>query len=712
MGIENMQKTDFSVLTSELSPAVVIECHRPEVTLFANLELWGLGAPTRVSFVTKSGVQVRRRAAGESLKIDPKFLTEAWMLCWFDGARGWEWESPWLVVWQHRPTLITLSEKGVKGIADVPLGDIALMPLYGVLKSKPKTGYEKDCRLWAQRLRRYPVKVAETSKIAPETNSIIFRSVFTYKSIDDDWKTPAVLFAPLSPTLALAQQSAKMPMRFAKGSPEKTSVETGFGPYIGVSGENSYEISFPLLNYITETEQEPTKIENAVAKRALDRLVKTCENVFNATDGRYHPDFGDPEGYSKGNGNDGNTVYAAITVQYPCRAIPYLPVALQEKVKTRLRAYFSDWLLQEKRFKPYQGKLLFVGPGVGEFGHYDDAGKFSSNLLLSLYYYARYTGDWELVKARWELVKRLFVTPRECRWRSFGRQEVAEMGDEAAPVLAMARMAWFVGDKEMFAYAASLYVRELTHHVVKCTGGEYFTRLHPLHTAMPPRGTVYPTNVLGDMIGWDGDGREWATLSGTDKQWVNRWVRFADPDVARFHRDHLAQETRTEMAELLEKPEVPPRPEHTCDDAHIRPSRMRLRSLLLNETPEELNRITPVEAPIYPDSGAMAHCMAYLRTIKPITLTPLLPLKQTSSDWVRGIEREGLEGDAVLTVVLSHEKHGPPALTWGAWKPPQENGNISGGKRWSFGQIQTDKPVESWRQERVSWNTVRTLFGS
>src|SRR4029079_11803079 len=90
----------------------------------------------------------------------------------------------------------------------------------------------------------------------------------------------------------------------------------------------------------------------------------------------------------------GNSAWAFMSAQYYLRALPYLSPQLQAQAKPRLQRYFADWVLQPSRYRPYQGKLLLYGPGIGTWGGYDDAGKFSSNTIQTLWTYAHYTGDW------------------------------------------------------------------------------------------------------------------------------------------------------------------------------------------------------------------------------------------------------------------------------------------------------------------------------
>src|SRR5579884_217023 len=716
------QTQALAVITSELSPAVMAHTTRNRLTLFGSLERWGLGAPSHLARMTPKGAETIHVAPGGSLTFSGRSLAAPWMLVWFQGAKGWtHWDSPWLVVWQRRPDTVTLDASGLHASASSALGYVALLPLYGLYKPDTRAWEGKTlpaevihrCRFWARALRNYPLACDEAFRIDPKTDSVVLRARFRWLTTRDDWNTPPLKLAPLSPTLALAYQGKRMPMALSASQAAPLvdpGLFTAYGPYMGVENADAYEVRFPILHYITQTEQEPAPdTSNPTVAAALARLQKAMTETFSSPDGLFHQDFGDPPGFAdpppqKSDG--GNTCWALMSAQYYCRALPYLPADLVAKARPRLHRYFADWVLQPARYKPFRGKLLLVGPGIGTWGGYDDAGKFSSNTILTLWTYARYTGDWALIKARWPLIKQLFITPRECTWRGFGRDAIAEMGDEAAPALAMARLAWFVGDKETFGYAAYLFARELAHHVVKHTGAGYFVARQPIHSAekMPPN--VYLTNLWGDIAGWQIDGPTYPRQTG-ERQYTNRWVRFGDPDVARFHRDHLQDLDRAELDGLLASGRFTTQREGTKDDPHILPSMVRLRSLLRNEAPDRLAQITPVEAPVHSNSGVAAYCMAFLRVSRPVRYAALFPVSEAATQWARGIERDRPEDEPVLDVTVQWtvgkaERPGAPVLTWWGWKPPQTAADLPGGDRWSFGQIESDRLIASAQARRLS----------
>ncbi len=712
---------EMRITTTELSPAVLVTTTERRLSLFASTEAWGLGAPAQILLPLREKTGSFSRLQSTKRWTDAKgLLREGWTLVWFRGAKGWEaWDAPWLIVWQRNPTALTLNENGLRAEAREPLGDIALMPLYGLGKpdtrswNPPPADVIQRCRFWSRVLRFYPLYCRERFRIDPAQDALIIENAFTWRQIKDDWRTPPLKFAPVSPTLALAKQGGLMPMRFSAPLHDP-QVVTAFGPCMGVLNADRYTVSFPILRYIVETEQEPSPdLSNPVVAEARRRLLNAMTESFSSPDGLFHQDFGDPPTFAKPpqeqDNENGNTCWAVVSAQYYCRALPYLPAELREKAKPRLRRYFADWILQPRRYQPFRGKLLLFGPGIGAWGGYDDAGKFSSNVILTLWTYARYTGDYALIKERWDLVRKLFITPRETTWRGFGRDTIAEMGDKAAPALAMARLAWFVGDRETFAFAAYIFARELVHHAVMQNGAAYFVRHQPLFSLerMPPN--VYLTNLWGDIAGWQIDGPTYPAVTG-ERQYENRWVRFGDPDVARFHRDHLQALNRAELDGLLASGAFTTRRQNTLDDPHILPSIVRLRSLVLHEPPERLAAILPVGANVHSNSGIAAHCMAYLRVSRAPRFAPLIPRAQTATDWQRGLERERPEGDAVLTATVQwsagrESRVGAPAVTWFGWKPPKSSPNLPGGDRWSFGQILAEKPPVSGREQVLNWNT-------
>jgi len=720
------RQSPLSVISSELSPAILVHSPAKRIVLFGNLHLWGLGEPTHLAFDTKLGIRLINRPIGSVVNLTSPQMSAPWMLVWFHGATGWEkWDSAWLVVWQHRLENATLDSTGLHATVQGGVGYVALMPLYGLYK--PRTAVWKTvppdaarkCVFWSRALLRYPVKCEETFRIDPKADSVVIRDQFRWIDWQDDWRTHPLKFAPISPTLALAYIGGRMPVKFTR-KVYNPGLFTSYGPYMGCMNCDSYEEYFPVLHYITQTEEvQKPNLSDPIVAQAYARLQDAMRNTFGNPDGLFHQDFGDPVNFSQPppqKSDGGNTCWALMSAQYYCRALPYLSSNLLTQAKARLHRYFADWVLQPERYKPFKGKLLLVGPGIGTWGGYDDAGKFSSNVLTTLWAYAEYSGDWSLIRQRWTLIRKLFVTPRECTWRGFGRDSIAEMGDEASPPLACARMAYRIGDKAVFAWGAYIFVRELTHLIVKQTGATYFVKHQPINSMEKIPDDVYLTNLWGDTAGWQIDGPTYPQHTG-ERQYTNRWVRFGDPDVARFLRDHAEDLIRKELDGLLSSGRFTVNRKNSLDDPHILPSMVRLRSLLLDESPDRLAEITPVNANVYPNSGVVAYCSAFLRTSRPIRYANIIPESKTKTGWLEGIERSRGLDEPILDCSPEWNSGANPnpgqiTLTWWGWSPPKSDSSIPGGDRWSFGRILSDEGTLPAKEERLSWNAAAIVLAS
>jgi hypothetical protein len=563
-------------------------------------------------------------------------------------------------------------------------------------------------RFWTGALRSYPLHCRETFSVDRKNDRLTLREEFTWLPIADDWKTKPIKFAPLPPSLALAHADGRFPMKVSEKvvDPE---LMTPYGPYLGVVGKDRFDVSLDVLQYVHEAEvrQSPDLEKHPEAKAALDLVTSAMAYKFANAEGKWEVDFGRE-----------NFCWAAMSDRYYPKGIVYAPPEVRENARRSLHNYFAEWALKEERFKPFKGMLLLVGPGIGTWGGYDDAGKFSSNLLVTVWSYAHYAEDWDLVAERWPLLKRLFVTPLESDWKTFGRAAIAETGDEAAPPLAMARMAYRIGDTDTYLYACYVFGREILHEFVKQNGARYFRSRQPYHSmeAMPEE--VYLTNLWGDTAGWQIDGPTYPKDTG-ERQYNNRWVRFGNEDVARFHRDYLPEDTKKELDVLLARGDSPYKTDR--DDGHIAPSMQRLRSLLLNESPEELSKLNPVEkVGAQPDSGKVALGLAFIRATRPPLVARIIPREGPPSPFVLGLERQvegGFSGLVQDPVWESRPREGAPAAHWPVpvwhfWKPITSPKDHPAGDRWAFGESRPDGPERpaSGATTRLNWNTRVTTF--
>jgi len=776
-------KQPFGVLHTELSPAVLVHSEAKGIGFFRNLPLWGLGAPSYLAVPTKDGVRIIRKGALVPKPMSEAWLL-AWFNG-SEGWTQWD-APVLLVLQHQPDSMtldadgLTLrfpKEAGL--IAVMPLYGIAKLPLAAdsdFLKQHglPSRGIHTDvwanglpkpieerCREFSRILRRFPVHCRE--EFALDGDDLVIRWDYDYQllRIEDEWKTPAQPFDPLPPTVALAWWASRnvaehpFPMKITGGlAPvgriRDLDVFTPYGPYVGIEGRITAddepeiggipipdnEIRMSVMKYVREALKTPALDETNPAVAAIHkRLVDTLSNKFRAPRPERPPAPGaDSLDEKKANaprplydqmwdhGGPGNYCWQVMADRWYARAIPFLPPEVQGRARAVLRNYLAEFILQESRYRPFRNMLLLAGPGIGMWGGYDDAGKFSANLLETIWNLVFYAGGQDTVRDRWAMVRRFFITPLECDWKMFGRAAIAEMGDEGGPAVAMARLAYQAGDMDTYAFACYIFARELIHHYVKQVGAPYFQRNQPWHSAEPMQEEVYLTNYWGDLAGWQIDGPEYPKKTG-ERQYTNRWVRFSSEEVGRFYQDILPKEVRAEMDLLTERAKANPKATYKIerDTAHIAASLIRVRALVLGETPEQLAKLAPPEKWGGNSADTAAICTAALRASRPAQWEAIIPPAKTP--FVLGLER-AIErtGHATLALVCENAAFAPkapenavryPFLRGWGWRAPKAlPGLRDAGAFWSFGHVVPDglapKKAESlW----LNWNTCAVSYG-
>lgn len=703
------ESRDVYYFRSVLSPGLLIRMKSSTVTFFSDLSRYGAQPPS--FFLVKSANGTRSFERGESAAGDE--LQASWIVASFQGARGWEqFDAPWFISLEKRPSRVALTDDGlVLEFAEPDSGYLFSMPLYGYYKPPqekndfarkhglPSSGVRpwtwkvrapeslvRRCDWWARVAKAYPIGFQESFSVNPATDAITFRQEHKWLEIRDDWGTEPLRFAPLSPSLGLAWLLGGFPMQVS-APVHDPDYFTAFGPYVGVIEEDRVEASLQVLQYLNELEQlrTPESFE-ARHREALGLIVGGMENKFRS-DWRYSYDHGSRENFCWNLVGD---------VWYP-RGLPFVDEDLRERAKSSLRLYMDYDVLQSH--SPYHGKYLLHGPGIGSWGEWGDAGKFMSNSLQAIWAYAQYSGDWDLIRRRWSLIQRFFVTPEEADWVSFGRRAIAEIGDEAAPCSAYARMAWALGDPDEYLFGAYMFARELVHLYVKQKGGSYFYGRQPYnqYQPMPPR--IYPTDLWGSTRGWQVDGPAWGHLESGEHQSANRWMRFHDPDVGRFYRDHLRKEAQEELdwyqRAAADNPEELHRAEAyrdwlVRDNPHAMTSLARLQSFLLGLPGVRLQGALNL-AGYRTGWGAADIAVGYsfLRAMTPIQHVRLVPADIPASPFVLGLQRKGLM-DHVTTVQEIWDTGIRIEPRWHGWDMPRSPDGTREGRYRSFGAIRGD----------------------
>ena len=265
----------LSVVQTELSPVTLCLSTQPSLSFFHHMPETGLGGPSYVAISTEQGPKIF--APGQI--IEPARLRESWFVVWFAGAAGWtNWDSPWLVSLQRKPTRIRFDANGLHFSFNGPAGYAALMPMYGDYKPaqlgqdgpafSPKEKKKRvltwewhkalpadplsRARYWAGAMREFPIRCEESFSVDRAHDRVTFRQKFHWLSWNDEWDTKHLKLAPVSPVLASAMGQG-FPAEFSE-KPFDMEIFTSSGPYYGIQDVDSYDVTLPVLRYVHETE--------------------------------------------------------------------------------------------------------------------------------------------------------------------------------------------------------------------------------------------------------------------------------------------------------------------------------------------------------------------------------------------------------------------------------------------------------------------------
>ena len=724
----------FTVVISAASPAWLMHAKSDRILFFSEMGAQELGMPAYIFIMTKNGVKVVQK--GDKLNGDE--MTAPWILASFSGSEGWDtFDVPWLIYLQKHPAEILLTDGDLEiRFNENDTGYMASMPLYGYLKV-PQSGHEDEpffglkardiktwqwkeslpdevidrCNLWCRTFLRYPQGMWETFSVDRESDVLTIRQEYKWLSFDDDWGTEPLRFAPLPPAMGLVWLNPGFPVEFSCEIIDP-GLYTAYGPLVGALNTDVIEMRFKVLQYINETEEpKMPDLNNDVAVRALSKLRERLKQRF-PNPGEFDIDHGG--GIWEKVAKKTNYCWASMGDIWYSKSLPYLEEEQREIVASCLREYYGDFVLTREPYDAHRGKLLFHGPGIGSWGSWGDAGKFSTNLLQGIWAYAHYTGDWDLIRDRWDLIKRLFVLPEEIDWQGVGRGSIAEMGDMAPPCIAMARMAYQVGDMDYYGFAAYCFAKELVIHYVMSLGSEYFVQHQPQDRMDKMDEKVFLTNYWGGTAGWQIDGPSYPVKTG-ERQYTNRWVRFHCQDTARFYRD-VKPLNRAVEAELNDevvgwgrfKDRAERERSHLMrDDSHIMPSFVRIRSLMLDEKPETLAKICdPKDMRSGSASGIAASMISYIRTSTPHEYQRIIPKSGEPSEFSPGIERSGgwkhgmVEPAESSTLVQA---------LWGGWPTPAWMFWGKDRKPLRFGAIKTSPELNEGFAETVALSLISSV---
>ena len=711
------------VLDTQLSPAWLVRSQDRTLRFFGDTRRSGLGAPSHTAFATAGGVHVL--GAGATLDAASlRQMSQPWLLAWWQGSDGWtQWDVPYLVVLQRRPTGLVLDDRGLSLTFAGPAGSVATMPLFGYAKLPQQAAFTANqdafrvparwpadalhpwtwtaalppfvldrCNWWARSLRKFPYAVHETYTVDHASGSLQVRDAFDYVNIADDWKTPALVAAPLSPTLALAMQ-AGFPMH-VNGKLTDCECATLLGPYTVLEGAASLDYRMDIGPYWMQAADPNLAVpadRSTPAREAQGSLL----DLARSSTGDNESQMWDYE--------DGNFVWymQSSDMRDPAYLTGYTTGTARQDRKGWLQARVLHSLLNPARYQiaergPTLTRRYIDGPGIGDWGSsdYGDAGKLGTDMIFDAYVYAYNTGDYQTIADYWDVITSLNTTPLTMSWATQGRSAIAELGDEAPPMLALARLAYAVGDRQTYAAAVNWYARELVHHVVKDGAFvRYREQFRPWHPGWDTP-TETATNLWGTNASWQGGG--FRSASGGENQWGNFYVRFDDPDVLRFHRKYAAWYPRRVAALAT------PAEKKTNYPIYF------ARAVLLGEDPAQARTDFVQGTDKSPDNYATRRAVAE-REFPPKleTLIPSTAPAVQGNAWAQ----DQMGGNSFGLVSQSEMlKSQMPTPKWFWWASPATVPGVDGGDKWTFGTISPgdDRAVGAIASEEI--NPAATVF--
>ncbi|MBM3334782.1 hypothetical protein FJY63_08985, partial [Candidatus Sumerlaeota bacterium] len=623
---------ELAVAQSDLCPAIVIRARSRRLRLFADMPAWGLGGPTFAAIPTEDGIEILSSANCNSIFACPDILrqSEPWLLCWFEGAEGWDrlvygqpchWRGhhperpfphidvPWLIVLQRRPERIEFGSNGLDLVFKGEAGAIVAMPLYGAdLLAVEKTrlwreGLPADvtdrCRTWSRRLRRIPIGCRETFSMDEKDDTVVVRQDFDYLAIEDDWATEGEYISPYPPFAALAERWG-FPIVFEQ-PPTVGEVSTLYGPYSFARDAQSatYRIR-GMLRYVREDETYPDAPRTAAAGRAVARL-----RLALADDARLA--IKTSGGYTRG---------LALALTSYARALRYLA----DEQKPSILEVMSELLgrlLDPTNYMPFIRYSTAEGNPVGEAicQRSRDAYKVVQANLFGLWAATATLGQWEQIVQAWPLIRRWFHLPFQTQWltalpaRWEGLDIARALFDGTA---GYARLAAAVGATDDYRFACYLFA--------KVCAGWFATEMMPrYHREHQP----WLFNTDADYLIWhpcrlngyvliandhllrdeepEVDGRGWASAFGR-----------ISPTCARFWRDHL----RDRADEVLNQTLRRCRPDWAQSGAPA-----VVRSCVLGESPEQMEHHRAADEAA--EQAAASHPLR-LRTYHLFQSTPIV----------------------------------------------------------------------------------------
>ncbi len=572
-------KREMRVHFSNLMPGVQVETDSHQLILFNDS---GKEPPSYAAFATPQGARARRLATTEpDGSLDCSAMSEPWLIVGFADSAGLKdvryggemfanayngADCPWLIVLQHRARSLSTGAWGLKLDFDAPAGVVVMLPLDGRLLSRPEQtrgwteGLPPDvverARFWSRVARAVPTSCQEDFTFDAETGRITIRNTFTYRTVSDDWQTPALRIAPISPTAGIARmyaQTYQCPLAF---DPElhDTGYRSQWGPYLcRVDADRaSYRLG-GLNRYLRETLSVMVGADD-VSRQVLDHLQKQVA-AFIALKTTLNGATWSP--------NENGPVFIGTRPEQVwalARTLPYLPPELEEKTRRFIRQLIEDDLLKPEHWQA-------IGTAFGEPAMSYRAARSqlrmwmdwrSPRVLYAMWAYAHHSGDWDVVENNWPLLRRAFgnsVIGQDWASGMAGQPHVPlRLNSGINGLIGFARMARHMEDRVAEDRAAYLLGKSMVAWLAQWKAPNYIQSCEPreeMWHALRVYGNTYGKllprlkSASGNYLGtrtqswWPEQGFSWCTDPTLfSAPWSEIFLE-ASPELLRFYDDYF-----------------------------------------------------------------------------------------------------------------------------------------------------------------------------
>ncbi|MBC8443112.1 hypothetical protein H8D79_00145, partial [PVC group bacterium] len=396
----------------------------------------------------RQGVVMRRLSAGGEAYRAPRDgrLTDNWIL--LRGSSAFP-DVPLLLVLKGNPVDIgaDLADDGASSLTlryESRVGHVIAATPFGMGAFRPTETSDPDllkrsvglCRFWSKALMAFITDCKECYRVDWPTNSVSILQEYDYRRLTDVWGSRAIPIAPYPPALCLAAQDCaaiKIPRHAVD-----LAFPTKYGPLRAVVGADRSEYRLPIPPAasripIPPSGESPGKREGRLRHRvaAHDGSKPLPRDLF--------PGF-----WSR---PDRSSVDAACMLGVLAPIWPYLDATSRQALKANAREYLIDCLDDQELFartalfqsiertpadagklarpiwfertEPYTRKKYLVsytvpnvrreGRSVTDYeGLFTDLEWGNGLGLYGIYQMAQLSGDWEVVKRNWQLVKGIY----------------------------------------------------------------------------------------------------------------------------------------------------------------------------------------------------------------------------------------------------------------------------------------------------------------